>query len=107
MTDRLMDRVLIALGELMAERRHREEDVQSVGVEFPSIAENFASSYCIVWNTGNTMDIVYYPKDRGKVVIATINLSAYRGFYDRSLAYTISGILSGHMYQMNSKWEAE
>lgn len=107
MTDRLMDRVLIALGELMAERRHREEDVQSVGVEFPSIAENFESTYSIVWNTGNTMDIVYYPKDMGSQLIASINLQAYRGFYDRSLAMTITGILEGHMYQKNSKWKAE
>ena len=88
-----MDNILMALGELTAERRHRKEEEKYVEVTLvgPYRPTNYV--YQLRWLTGNRIQIVYgYSQP---LVIGEIPLQGYGGF-GPAIALAIQGVIEGH-----------
>lgn len=95
MDEKLMDHILVTLGMLLADRSHRQESEQEVDETLSTYSGN---EYHIIWNTGNTVDIVCYPRDehlRPKK-IATFYMDGPTIGYDRSFATMIYGVITGY-----------
>ena len=87
-----MDRILMALGELTAERRHRKEEEGFVEVSM--------DVYRLRWLTGNRLQVVYSPFM--PFVIAELPVKEYGGF-GPALATAIQGIIEGHQWSLEDK----
>ena len=94
MTRNLEDRILICFGELIAERRHRDEKQQSVEVHLTDhVIDGKKCSYFLRWNTGGTLDILTTWDDvTAKMRIATLDMHQI-GDFGRSLASTVKMII--------------
>lgn len=83
----MLDYVMMALGELRAERRHRKEEENDVTVDL-------FSGYNMRWHPGNTLDIYF-----GTLQLGTLRLNTFN-VHGRYVAMAILGIVVGHMKLM-------
>lgn len=98
-----LDDILMALGALSAERRHREEGKQEVTVMISSDYK-LNQSFYMVWNTGNKLDIFLKDTSPYPKLLATINVGSY-GAIGRGLAQAIYGIIWGAYFVSNQAEE--
>ena len=94
MTINFEDRILMCFGELIAERRHREESQQNVEVHLTDhVINGKKCGYFLRWNTGGTLDILTTWDDvTAKMRIATLDMHQIRDF-GRSLAMAVKIII--------------
>lgn len=95
MDEKLMDHILVTLGMLLADRNYRQESEQEVDETLWTPSGN---DFHIIWNTGNTVDIVCYPGNEGirAKKIATFYMDGPTIGYDRSFAMMIYGVITGY-----------
>lgn len=94
MTRNFEDRILMCFGELIAERRHREESQQNVEVRLTDrITEGTVYNYFLRWNTGGTLYILITWDDiSGKIQIAMLDMLRI-GHFGRPLAMAVEAII--------------
>ena len=96
MNSQLIDKVLVAIGEIIAERRHRNESAQTVTVDLYN-----KLNYELVWHTTQMIDILEVPLDERhstKTVVARVYTCYDYWAHPRKMAMMIAGIIEGFEY---------
>lgn len=100
MNNKLEDFILLKLGELIGERKHRNESDPFAEVSFlyrdDSSPLNGDTIY-FIWKVGNELHIVHSGSDGTNYRIATLCIDQFNGF-GKSLSMAIAGILNAMGY---------
>lgn len=100
-----LDRVLVTIGKILGEKKHRDENAKWVSTDIYSDAGN---RYELTWRVGNTLDIIHMPRSdklSGNPV-SRIYLDYGLWTKPRALATMIAGIIEGYdLYQ--DQWKED
>ena len=102
--EEFLDRVMVALGKLLGERKHRDENMQFVMTE---VLSNHAC-YELIWRTGNTLDIVHKPADGrlSRTAVSRVYMDVGLWGKPRALATMIAGVIEGYDIYRQKKGDA-
>ena len=96
MNNKLEDFILLKLGELIGEKKHRDENslFSEVGFLYRDESSPLDGTIIyLIWKVGSEIDIVRTGPDNVNHIIATFYINEFEGF-GRSLAVAIASVLN-------------